>query len=556
MEKEKSLAEATLHLASSTSLHGPSHVIAKKSLYGKLLWMAVMLTAFGMLIWQFTTMINKFYTYPVSTSTAMENNPHLYFPAVTFCNVNPVRRSMMDRLSEGMQGIMQTSNKRPPDINGADFNAPKADMQTQSDFYQLYSLIPPSEKKEVGHQLDYMLVDCMWNGRQCSGENFTWFTNWKYGNCFTFNQGVSRSTQISRNSGPLYGLHLQLYIQESEYVSDITPSQGIKVVIHNQTDMPFPEDSGFFIPPGQETAVGLKLTTIAREDPPHGKCENVSSRVLRRKNAYMNHAKNLGYTHKTCQQTCIQQRIIEACNCSSYMHPNVGPPFETLKASGYSLEICNETGTAYDQYCTEQATNNNAKSCQHYNPGPCPVQCLENLYKTTISSMQWPSEDNLIQIIDNLLGMAVEINDTGMIKNILKYKNPKSPGGEGTPENQMAFIRRNVIVLNIYYEDFYVQTFVTSASYGIGDLLSSLGGTFGLWMGLSIITVFEFVEFFIDLIRLAIVDRILKNKKRSSDMPSKSDGQNDVSHISPPNLYHRDDIELTKKNYITPISGD
>lgn len=93
-------------------------------------------------------------------------------------------------------------------------------------------------------------------------------------------------------------------------------------------------------------------------------------------------------------------------------------------------------------------------------------------------------------------------------------------------------------------------------SFQIGDLLSSLGGTFGLWMGLSIITVFEFVEFFIDLIRLAIVDRILKNKKRSSDMPSKSDGQNDVSHISPPNLYHRDDIELTKKNYITPISGD
>lgn len=49
----------------------------------------------------------------------------------------------------------------------------------------------------------------------------------------------------------------------------------------------------------------------------------------------------------------------------------------------------------------------------------------------------------------------------------------------------------------------------------VGDLLSYLGGTVGLWLGFSVITLFEFVELFWDLWAVAICKCAEKKKQRT-----------------------------------------
>ena len=55
------------------------------------------------------------------------------------------------------------------------------------------------------------------------------------------------------------GLTLELYIEHGEYIADLSPDAGVKLVVHNQSYMPFPEDDGFVIAPGTKTAIGLTL---------------------------------------------------------------------------------------------------------------------------------------------------------------------------------------------------------------------------------------------------------------------------------------------------------
>ena len=49
-----------------------------------------------------------------------------------------------------------------------------------------------------------------------------------------------------------------LYLQQNEYVKQVSQSAGVRVVIHNASEIAFPQDVGFSVRPGSETYVALK----------------------------------------------------------------------------------------------------------------------------------------------------------------------------------------------------------------------------------------------------------------------------------------------------------
>lgn len=54
------------------------------------------------------------------------------------------------------------------------------------------------------------------------------------------------------------GLSLTLSAEQYEYIPFLTQASGLRLMVHNQSTMPFPEDRGFFIRPGQRTSIGFK----------------------------------------------------------------------------------------------------------------------------------------------------------------------------------------------------------------------------------------------------------------------------------------------------------
>ena len=58
------------------------------------------------------------------------------------------------------------------------------------------------------------------------------------------------------------GLQLVLNIGQQDYMSKAGDLAGAVVIIHPQEKMPFPEDEGILVFPGEFTAIGIKKVHI------------------------------------------------------------------------------------------------------------------------------------------------------------------------------------------------------------------------------------------------------------------------------------------------------
>ena len=47
-------------------------------------------------------------------------------------------------------------------------------------------------------------------------------------------------------------------IDQDDYVKEVGDTAGIRLVVHPQNRMPFPEDEGITVSPGHSTSIGLR----------------------------------------------------------------------------------------------------------------------------------------------------------------------------------------------------------------------------------------------------------------------------------------------------------
>ncbi|KAH7693050.1 degenerin unc-8 [Aphelenchoides avenae] len=94
----------------------------------------------------------------------------------------------------------------------------------------------------------------------------------EYGNCYTFNFNDSVLLKNDR-VGPAHGLRLLLNVDQSDYVST-TESAGVRVVVHEQDQEPFPDTFGYNAPTGFVSSFGLRMKALYRLESPNGKCRD------------------------------------------------------------------------------------------------------------------------------------------------------------------------------------------------------------------------------------------------------------------------------------------
>ncbi|XP_070542972.1 degenerin unc-8-like [Ptychodera flava] len=92
-------------------------------------------------------------------------------------------------------------------------------------------------------------------------------------------------------------------------------------------------------------------------------------------------------------------------------------------------------------------------------------------------------------------------------------------------------ISENLLRIDVYYQELNFETIYAEAAYVWSDLGSDFGGLIGLWIGVSILTCFEFIEFLIDLASLAIARGCARPKKSKPRDPKFSDHSKDVFYL-------------------------
>lgn len=255
-----------------------------------------------------------------------------------------------------------------------------------------------SYSKFLGHQKETMIIDCTFDGKICTPSQFNWFWNYKYGNCYTFNSAWNDSQTANlrgaERPGPLHGLQLELFIEESQYTEEVAGNTGVKVVIHAPNRMPFPEDEGLQLPPGFMSSIGVRMVNITRMPYPYSSdCEN-GSRV---RNGYDTVHRKVAYTTQVCTKTCMQVATIMKCGCASNEFPFDTPVFRKVKLDNGSywkdtaMTVCssnNDTQFICMEDVKEKIKCGNVSTmCDQCRPA-----CNDVIFSTRNSFSQWPSK--------------------------------------------------------------------------------------------------------------------------------------------------------------------
>ncbi|XP_070580901.1 amiloride-sensitive sodium channel subunit alpha-like [Ptychodera flava] len=496
--QEVKLKELGSELLENTTCHGVPRIQSARNAYRRIFWSMVFLAALSLFTWQVTTLLQNYYKREVDVSLQIKFESAIDFPAVTICNLNPVKLSNVmkneqmlnilgwEGMLPGMPNTMPSGNTpgqtgsttaSPPTTDGDDFDymnwdtmdidyeARDSGFHTILLIYDYIASLNYSEKLSLGHQLSDLLIECTWQGYPCGPNNFTTFFNPVYGNCYTFNSGRDGVRLQTSRPGPFYGLSLKLYVEQSEYVRSVTESAGVRVLVHPQSIMPFPEDNGFSISPGRESSVGLRKVSIERQGSPYGDCKD--SHTL---NNIFSEVFGTDYSQQACEKSCYNDHVVDQCNCVDHRF-NYNNKYNICWVNDHTQFKC--LMSVENAYTTNTLTPSCATECTE--------RCSETTFRTTVTTALWPNQMYESTIIDKVMTISKD----------LRSRVASSP----------EFAENNLCKLNIYYQEFNYESISESPKYEIEDFLSDMGGQMGLWIGMSFCTIFEFVEFCFDVIR-------------------------------------------------------
>ena len=244
MEKEREIrrkktAEHFNELVSNSTLHGLHFCFDKRHFIRRICWTLLILLALGLLVQKLYESTRHFFSYPFSTTTTIKYKDNMLFPAVSICNLNDVRYSVM----------------KGTKLHNAIVN--------KGDVFSLDGKEYTDTIRRANHRLQDMLTDCRIKNMPCTVKNFTEFNHNQGDRCFTFNSGQRGHKLITvNNTGLKQALEMTINIEHHDYFND-TFGSGLHLILHGQDETPV-KMQGVILSPGFKTYIEVKKRKVSR----------------------------------------------------------------------------------------------------------------------------------------------------------------------------------------------------------------------------------------------------------------------------------------------------
>ena len=264
--------------ANDTTLHG-ARFLYDKNIFRRVLWTLVLIGSFSYCIFQVYETLVAFSQRPfitkVSTSTTETNES--FFPAVSLCNLNAFNTRRYRNALKSRKFSEHSIEKKIQDmlvIVNKDKKAFNDEFVKRNPEFFLRQKTANSRivaRSNLSHQIEEMLLpvspqfhSCSVNGKKCTANNFTSHMSSEYGFCYTFNSLKSgRPLLYATLSGKNSGLRLLLNIERDSYLAtNIRPTVGLAIIIHDQKSFPFMEDFGTTVQPGISTLCAFRKRKV------------------------------------------------------------------------------------------------------------------------------------------------------------------------------------------------------------------------------------------------------------------------------------------------------
>ncbi|NP_001296668.1 acid-sensing ion channel 5-like [Hydra vulgaris] len=345
--RNQSINDYLSDMAVNSSFHGINYICDSTYKVRRIIWIVVTLTAMLYAMREVYESTRKYLNYPVSTVRMKIYVDDLEFPAVSLCNLNDVRMSI---------------------VNGTSFDNALIDQNAQNISADDALMIA----REARHNLEDMLLECKFNGRSCSAKNFSEF-NWMQGDrCFTINSGKPGHSRLSvKGTGIKRNLELILNLQHYEYYRDEMES-GIHFILHSQEETPV-RMRGPIVSPGFTTYFRInKIKTKNLKYPYKTRCGSLNLKFFK------------GYSKQLCWLDQLTDYVNSKCGCKDFFMPG-------------NISICTFSTAfgcmwpAWEEFEKKKISN-------------CPLPCdADTYFGQTVSRALFPSNEYKKSFIKNLM---------------------------------------------------------------------------------------------------------------------------------------------------------
>ena len=526
--------------AAHTSLHGVPKVINARSPLARIFWSLVCITACAMFCLQMSEVLTRYFSYPKKVTVEVVPTP-VPFPAISICNMRNLDIHVLNSLNK----MFLTDDKPYNHINKSEtafINEYMKKVAKYAPLFWTYQAVYPEVFQEVfsrttfsanidvdviakaAVQLEGFIVNCHYAGHRCNRtRDFHRFFDPYYFNCFTYqapepsqmedslSEGIENgwSTILLSGSGMLTrNEDLRMLPGLHEWRSAVSASEGVRVVIHPPDTQPFPFTEGFDVPPGFSASFGIRPRRNIRIGPPHGNCSD--------HNPFKEHTRR--YRLMACQKMCLQDHIVQSCGCSDVglpaipKHERRGVPMCRNDSAMPDECMFNATKVCLDTMfslhekikCVRTTKSVLTKNTTAMESCHCFPPCDEVTYDVSYSLSKWPASgyegDAAFFDVFGIEQFSERFNKTntqGKYNMFTKYFNV----------NDREKTMKDFARLNVYIADSNVVKTQESQDYTRTQLVSDIGGQLGLWVGISIITLTEVLELFLELLRFLTSNR-------------------------------------------------
>lgn len=273
---------------------------------------------------------------------------------------------------------------------------------------------------------------------------------------------------ISR-TGSSNGLRLELFIGNPDLVQYTIGQLGFYITVNNAS-FKISFDEGFEIATGTMTSVAVKREFLNRLPDPFNNClEHLDKIDSFDSELYRSIIKsNRTYRQTDCFDLCFQLRAIKICNCYIIS-------LDSLNATTpctYQAQLdC--TLMEYKKFILSDIND----ICSSKRPLECNTESLP----VTITFSDYPSR--------------------AFAENIL-LKNPILAAYFPNETITYEKIKRSVLALNVYYDELAYTFTSQQPKMQIFDIISNIGGLFGLFIGISFLSFVEILEAFYEVLHI------------------------------------------------------
>ncbi|XP_029191656.2 acid-sensing ion channel 5-like isoform X1 [Acropora millepora] len=461
------VSEMLKAFVNATSLNGIRYVFWKRPLWARIGWLAILLGFTGYFLFSAHRSIIKYVKRPINTVITQKYENELEFPAVTICPLNLISKKKLLALDDDATFVKYDLNDSFCSAtaavrNGKPCGAAMMCCCLNLLFFDASAVVPNCDPQyarsliaaqnisgqffdteryfqKYAQRIEEILVPtlCVFDSDVSNQCGTSDFISTATDWGMCYTfNGDPDNVKKSQISGHAGGLTLLLDAQTDDQTIGRL-SEGFTVIIHRQGES-FSAWDGINISPGTYASINLHQQRIINlEDPYETKCKNKTLKS------------NPTYTKVGCISECLAEKLVRTCQCrpAEYEAP--------------SLRSC----AKLDSSCLSQTTVNfEPLTCD------CPNPCRETRFTTEVHFSRFPDAGSAAVLQADVGGVSFE------------------------------HMRNNYIFLRIAYNILGYELHEQKIAFGTESPPGETGRNMGLFLGCSLMTIFELADLLIALI--------------------------------------------------------